>query len=150
MSSTIHGMFRCLPYEAPITVKIDPHDHQQLLQQPQVKNIINITSSNTNCELDNNGLNITTDDNNQYNAINTDNCIEGLDHIDTTDCNNINHIEGLDNIQGLSNNDNEHITIQGLEYIQTEVKNLIKETENIQEIIQDNIQETNNIQDNIL
>ena len=135
MSSTIRGMFRCLPYEAPITVKIDPHDHQQLLQQPQVKNIINITSSNTNCELDNNGLNITTDDNNQYNAINTDNCIEGLEHIDTNDCNDINNIEGL------SNNDNEPMTIQGLEYIQTEVKNLIKETENIQENIQETIQE---------
>lgn len=133
MSSTIRGMFRCLPYEAPITVKIDPHDNQQLLQQPQVKNIINITSSNTNCELDNNGLNITTDDNNQYNAINTDNCIEGLD-----------------NIERLSNNDNEQMTIQGLEYIQTEVKNLIKETENIQENIQDNIQEINTVQDNIL
>ena len=87
MSSTIHGMFRCLPYEAPITVKIDPHDHQQLLQQPQVKNIINITSANTNCELDNNGLNITTDDNNH--DCNELNHIEGLDNIDTNDCNDI-------------------------------------------------------------
>ena len=74
MLTPVHGMFRCLPYESPITVRIDPLDLSNLLQsQPQISNIINIASANTNCCVDDNIINIDT--------INTE----------STDCSSINN-----------------------------------------------------------
>lgn len=140
MSATVHGMFRCIPYESPIIVTLDPHTHlgpYGCKSQPVIKNIINISSSNTNCDLDNNGINIhCIDDNNTNN--NQEICNNTDTYIDCHDTDtNIESCEPSTMLESLNS--------QGLGNIQTEVKKHIQESINILDT--SNIPETSNIQE---
>lgn len=112
MLATGRGMFRCLPYESPINVRIDPLDLSAL--QPQISNVINIASANTNCCVDDNIMNIDTS------HTHTDS------NTDSSDCSTIDNVSGP-----------VPLTVQGLEYIST----------NIQKDVQRDIQNTDNIAD---
>lgn len=111
MLATVHGMFRCLPYESPINVRIDPLDLSYLQQsQPQISNIINIASANTNCCVDDNIMHIDTT------HIPTDT------NTDSSDC------PSRENVSP-------PLTVQGLEYISTNIQN----TDNIADIVKESI-----------
>lgn len=117
MLSAVNGMFRCLPYESPITVRIDPLDLSYLLQsQPQVSNIINIASANTNCCVDDNIMNIDTThtDSNTHSNIHS--------NTDSSDCSTIDNVSPP-------------LAVQGLEYISTNIQN----TDNIADIVKESI-----------
>lgn len=119
MLATVHGMFRCLPYESPITVRIDPLDLSYLQQsQPQVSNIINIASANTNSCVDDNIMNIDTIQPHTHTYSNT------YSNTYSYDCSSIDNVSGP-----------EPLAVQGLEYISTNIQN----TDNIADIVKESI-----------
>lgn len=119
MLATVHGMFRCLPYESPIIVRIHPDDLSYLQQsQPQVSNIINIASANTNCCVDDNIMNIDTTHTHTHS------------NTDSSDCPTIDNVSPP-------------LAVQGLEYISTniqkDVQRDIQNTDNIADIVKESI-----------
>ena len=119
MLATVHGMFRCLPYESPITVRIHPDD-LNAIRQPQVSNIINIASANTNCCVDDNIMNIDTS--HTHTDSNTHSNTDSNTDTTSSDCPNI-------------DNASPPLAVQGLEYVSTNIQN----TDTIADIVKESI-----------